>query len=377
MDNACPVDVPRALTGALFCHPRALNTLLDETGIAPTQAIRWAREIGLPSKDVRIAGWLAVGRRPGDHTLLLELAESYLRSGDHAEALPLLRWAYNAWLDGGGFVGPHTGDGMLLLAQQGVCLYHLAQEDEARRCWLLALNQVRTPEELSFLLRVIEGSGAQHDRALIAEQAELRELGAPQLQTLEEKAVPRRGGHILAHPEREHTVVERAVAVFADVANLDMVCREQYGYGYRLDYGQLLQSTQACGPFKVRLAFVPEIPQTRAVRAHLLASGFEVDLLRPKRSHGRRVANADTAMAAYAVRWAGDPEVGRIELWTGDGDFLRVREAITQAWPEVDVAFRSFEAGTATGIRLLGEDWEPIDPAYLLWEEQLAFRYRG
>jgi hypothetical protein len=69
--------------------------------------------------------------------------------------------------------------------------------------------------------------------------------------------------------------------------------------------------------------------------------------------------------------------VGRIELWTGDGDFLRVREAITQAWPEVDVAFRSFEAGTAPGIRLLGEDWEPIDPAYLLWEEQLAFRYRG
>jgi len=158
---------------------------------------------------------------------------------------------------------------------------------------------------------------------------------------------------------------QRGIAVLVDVANLDMVCREQFGYGARLDYRRLLQRAAQWGMLRVKQAFVPDIPATLATRAHLAAAGFEIDLLTPKHSHGRMVANADTAMAAYAVRWAADHEIARLELWTGDGDFLRVREAVHTLWPEIAVTFRGFEAGTATGIQQLGEDWQPIDAHYL------------
>lgn len=151
----------------------------------------------------------------------------------------------------------------------------------------------------------------------------------------------------------------------ADVANLDMVCRDQYGFGRRLDYGQLLRVAERLGPIRAKIAFVPDIPETLAVRQHLAQVGFEMDLKRPKRSNGRLVANADTAMAAAAVRWASDALTGRVELWTGDGDFLKVREVVAQTWPEVGVAFRSFEVGTAADIRRLGEDWIPIGSEYL------------
>jgi hypothetical protein len=43
-----------------------------------------------------------------------------------------------------------------------------------------------------------------------------------------------------------------------------------------------------------------------------------------------------------------------------------VREAVGQAWPEVQVIFRSFEIGTAAGIRELEDAWQPITAAYLL-----------
>jgi hypothetical protein len=54
-----------------------------------------------------------------------------------------------------------------------------------------------------------------------------------------------------------------------------------------------------------------------------------------------------------------------VELWTGDGDFLRVYDAIQQAWPEVTVLFRSFETGTAMGIQALEEAWLPINVRYV------------
>ena len=66
-----------------------------------------------------------------------------------------------------------------------------------------------------------------------------------------------------------------------------------------------------------------------------------------------------------AVRWASDPAVGRVELWTGDGDFVKVREVVAAAWPKVAVTFRSFEAGTAWAIRRLGHAWTRIGPEYL------------
>jgi hypothetical protein len=151
----------------------------------------------------------------------------------------------------------------------------------------------------------------------------------------------------------------------ADVANLDLVCADQFGYGRRLEYGRLLRAAGRYGSVPVKIAFVPDMPETLAIREHLARVGFEIDLKRPKRSHGRLEANADTAMAAAAVRWATDAEVGRVELWTGDGDFLKVREVVGHARPEVTVAFRSFEVGTAAGIRRLGADWSPIGPGYL------------
>jgi hypothetical protein len=151
----------------------------------------------------------------------------------------------------------------------------------------------------------------------------------------------------------------------ADVANLDMVCHDQYGFGRQLDYGRLLARARKHGLVQAQIAFVPDIPETRAVRRELIQAGFEIDLKRPKRSRGRLVANADTAMSAAAVRWASEPTVGRVELWTGDGDFVKVREVVAAAWPEVTVTFRSFAAGTAGAIRRLGRDWMSIGPEYL------------
>jgi hypothetical protein len=110
---------------------------------------------------------------------------------------------------------------------------------------------------------------------------------------------------------------------------------------------------------------VPDLPDTLPVREHLAAASFTVYLHSPKRSHGRITANADAVMAAWAVRWAGSGEVGRVELWTGDGDFLAVRDVIRQGWPAVTVAFRSFPVGTAANIQRLGEDWAPIGAGYL------------
>jgi hypothetical protein len=158
---------------------------------------------------------------------------------------------------------------------------------------------------------------------------------------------------------------EMGVAVMADVANLDLLCGEQYGYHRQLDYGRLAQDAAQHGPLRAKVAFVPDIPETQAVRAHLAKTGFEIDLKRPKRSHGRFVANADTAMAATAVRWAAQGQVHRLELWTGDGDFCKVREVVREAWPEVHVVFRSLDAGTAVAIRRLGEDWIEIGPERL------------
>jgi len=165
-----------------------------------------------------------------------------------------------------------------------------------------------------------------------------------------------------------------SVAVLADVANLDMVCRDQYGIDRRLHYGQLLQSTRIHGHVRVKLAFVPDIPQTMVTQYHLQQCGFSLDLLRPKYRHGRRVANADTAMAAFAVRWASETSVQRVELWTGDGDFLRVYDAIQQAWPAVTVVFRSFEVGTATGIQALEGAWLPIAERYVWRRGDRALR---
>ena len=69
------------------------------------------------------------------------------------------------------------------------------------------------------------------------------------------------------------------------------------------------------------------------------------------------------------MRWASDPGIGRVELWTGDGDFLKVQEVIDQTWCDVAVVFRSFEVGTAVAIRRLGDGWEPIGPQYLQRDE--------
>ena len=183
----------------------------------------------------------------------------------------------------------------------------------------------------------------------------------PDLESKETCAIPESTNLESTNPDSPRP----AIAVMADVANLDMVCQDQYGAGRRLDYGRLLARARRHGPLQAPIAFVPDIPETLDVRRDLAHAGFEIDLKRPKRSHGRLVANADTAMAAAAVRWASDPQVGRVELWTGDGDFLKVREVVGEAWPDVAVTFRSFEVGTAGTIRRLGADWMSIGPEYL------------
>lgn len=355
-------DVPQALIRALFRQPSALETVLGEADLTPRDVAMWARRLGAGPDIEKLAGWLAVGQQPGAYRPLLEVAASHLRAGEPHAALPVFRWAYHAWRS-----APDDGrrheHGLKLLARWGQCLYQLERRDEARDKWLWALQLVSDEQGLRRLVRVMEEAGAAEVSQSVLTEARWRRLpGAEALarhrQRLAELTVAAPRSASEAAPA---AAVRGDVAVVADVANLDMVCGEQYGFHRRLDYGRLLGVARQAGHLRVRLAFVPDIPETLAVRQHLADVGFEVDLQRPKRTNGRVSANADAAIAAAAVRWASEPDMARVELWTGDGDFLKVRDVIRQAWPSVAVVFRGFEAGTAAAIQRLESDWEPID----------------
>ncbi len=365
-------DVPQALIRALLRHPRALQSALTEAGLAPHDLAIWARGQGDLADVEKVAGWLAVSQRPGAYKPLLEVAGSHLRAGDLEAALPVFRWAYQAWQAAPGWRAAHRYDGAKLLALWGECLYRLDQSAEAQQRWLWALDVAPDAETLTRLARAIERAEAGDAYAVVLSEAVRRRLpGAAALQERWERinaltAVESDASDAKApQPQLSSRARRGTTAVLADVANLDLVCGEQFGYGRRLDYGRLLQAAEHYGPVVIKLACVPNVPDTLDVREHLIQAGFEIDLKRPKRSHGRIVANADTAMAAFAVRWASDPQIERLELWTGDGDFVKVREVVTQAWPEVAVAFRSFEIGTAAEIRQLEQDWLPIGVEYL------------
>jgi len=379
------VDVPEVLIYALFRQPEALELVLADAGLPPHEVAMWARQTGVGAEIEQQAGWLSVAQQPGRYKPLLEVAGSHWRAGETLEALPVFRWAYQAWQQTAAQGGKYYSDGIKLLAQWGACLYQLEHVDAARQCWLRALNLIQDEEALGRLVQTIERAGAREDYEFVVGQA--LDAGLPGAQRLWQRWLRLQEADEAAKDNDETLPLPTpepgapGVAVLVDVANLDMVCRDQYGFERRVDYARLLQAAAQYGPVQVKMAFVPDIPDTLAVREQLAESGFVVDLLRPKRSHGRIVANADTAMAAYAARWASDPGVGRVELRTGDGDFLRAREAIKGAWPEVAVVFRSFAIGTAASIQALGEDWLPIAAAYLLkpmaGEDEAAFRYRG
>ena len=366
-------EVHQALIQALFRHPQALTAILDETGIPPHKVALWARQTGAAAEIEQRASWLSVSRQPGYYKPLLEVAGSHLRAGELLEALPVFRWAYQAWQAADGQDRRYTTEGVKLLTQWGVCLQRLEQGEEARQHWLQALSLIRDTDTLARLLAMLERWADPEDYRMVLEQALRRDLpGArrlwqrwQRLQTAQEAAAVKPALPVPA-ALTDHVAPESpGVAILADVANLDMVCRDQYGVHYHPNYARLLALAAQTGDLQARLAFVPDIPETLAVREHLEDVGFIVDLLTPKRSHGRMVANADTAMAAFAVRWASEPGIERLELWTGDGDFLRVRDAVQQVWPEMTVAFRSFEVGTAAGIRRLGADWTPIEADYV------------
>lgn len=383
--EAFAVDVPEVLIHALFRQPQALELVLADAGLPPHAVAMWARQTGVGAEIEQQAGWLSVAQQPGRYKPLLEVAGSHWRAGETLEALPIFRWAYQAWQQTPAQGGKYYSDGIKLLAQWGACLYQLEHMDAARQCWLRALNLIQDEEALGRLAQTIERVGAREDYGVMVEQAV--DAGLPGAQRLWQRWLRLQEADEAATDDDEALPAPApapdapGVAVLVDVANLDMVCRDQYGFERRVDYQRLLQAAAQYGPVQVKLAFVPDIPDTLAVQEQLAASGFTVDLLRPKRSHGRIVANADTAMAAYATRWASDPGIGRLELWTGDGDFLRAREAVKEAWPEVTVAFRSFTTGTAARIQALGEDWLPIAAAYLQQpvrdEDEAAFRYQG
>ncbi|MBN2001734.1 MAG: NYN domain-containing protein [Anaerolineae bacterium] len=353
-------DTPHAILRALLRHPRVLPAILAEAGVAPHEIALWARQDGAMDLE-KAAGWLAVGQQPGRYKPLLEVAGSHLRAGELTEALAIFRWAYQIWQTTPAYGPQYYADGVKLLTQWGECLLRLDQPHAARRYWLQALNFVRDAETMRRLSRQVERLDAYHAYPFILEHALHRALpGAPELWerwqrvlTAESSAADPRALPLDARNDAP------GVGVFADIANLDLVCGEQYGYGYCLDYKRLARSSAAYGPLQVRQAFTPDIPETRFLREFLTAAGFAVNLLRPKRSHGRITANADVALAAHAVRWAGAAQIGRIEIWSGDGDFLCVREVIAEAYPTITIAFRSFENGTASGIRALTE-WEPI-----------------
>lgn len=376
-------EVPQALIGALFRQPETLQTTLEEAGLAPHDLALWARQSGAGAEIEKRAGWLSVGQRPGHYKPLLEVAASHLRAGELLEALPVFRWAYSVWqhVDRGqpqvADLGVSRYDGVKLLALWGECLYRLGQPAEALQRWNRALVLVPDTEMLVRLARTIERCGAMPESQAVLREAVRQDL--PGARALWERwqrlpasvdgsikyDEPAKGAPLPSASPSPLAESSPNVAVIADVANLDMVCADQYGYGRRLDYGRLLASSALHGPVQVQIAFVPDIPETLPIREHLEAVGFEIDLKRPKRSHGRLTADADAAIAAAAVRWASEPKVGRVELWSGDGDFLKVREVVGEAWPAVTVAFRSFDAGTAAGIRQLGTDWVPISAAYL------------
>jgi len=361
-------DVPSLLIRALFRHPESLQTILRDAGLAPHDLARWARQIGASPDIEKLAGWLGVGQQPGHYKPLLEVACSHLRAGDWHEALPVFRWAYREWLSAPQRTPIYYADGTRLLARWGECLHRLGHFREAQAKWLLALDSVLDESALSRVLRVIAGVSDEHARQLVLAKA-LRH-GLPGAKAALEQRQPhadvlcelsaRQPAATDAQDETGENREATGIAVMADVANLDMACRDQYGPGSRPAYDRLLREAEQCGPVHVKLAFVPDVPATLISRHRLAQVGFVVDLKRPKRSHGRLVANADTAMAAAAVRWASDARIGRVELWTGDGDFIKVREVIGDAWPGVAVAFRSFEIGTATAIRRLGQDWHPV-----------------
>lgn len=350
--------VPQAVIRALFRQPWTLQTVLAEAGLAPHELAVWARRLATGSEIEKLAGWLAVGQRPGEYKPLLEVATSHLRAGEVLEALPVFRWAYQAW-QAAPPDAAHRGHGVRLLARWGQCLYQAGQVDEAVERWRWALSLVADETTLRRLLRVVEEAGAA-------------EVGRGLLDLAVRRGLP--GAEALRH--HRHTLQAAAptppalptppvarptgVAVLADVANLDQVCAEQYGFGQRVDYGRLLRSAERHGTVRVRQAFVPDIPETLAVQRHLAEVGFDVELQRLKRTHGRLSANADAHIAAAATRWASDPSIQRVELWTGDGDFLKVRDVIGAAWPTVNVVFRGFAAGTAQAIQHLEGGWLPI-----------------
>ena len=339
------------------------------------------RHLGAPQRSREALGLASNGfSRFGPH---MELAVSHLRAGEDELAAPAFHRAYQAWR---ALPRQHKQryDGAQLLSLWGQCLFRLGHVAPAQQCWIEALTLVPDDATLRLLLRtVLQCAGPETCQTILREARERLVPGAAQLwhQYLcdEAKPEPLRGSH--AVPQEQAAQVrsvpapteQSALAIMADVANLDLSCSDQYGPGHRPDYGRLLHWANRHGPLRACMAFVPNIPQTLAVRDHLHKAGFEVDSLRPKRSHGRLSANADTAMASYAVRWASDPQVGRLELWTGDGDFLRVREAVQNAWPNVHVVFRSFDVGTALGIRQLGRSWQPIGWQFV--EPVRRFRY--
>ncbi len=362
-------EVPQALIQALFRYPVALQTALDAAGVAPHELAMWARRTGNAADIEKLAGWLSVGQQPGYYKPILEVAAGHLRAGELLEALPVFRWAYYTWQGAPAEAPGRRRDGLKLLALWGECLYRLGQPAGGQDKWLAALGLVTDAEAFGRLVQVIErtGAGAEYEAVLAA----ARGLGTPGAEALWQ-----RRQRLSAPPpwEEDPEPVPAAaapadapgIAVLADVANLELVCGDQFGYGRRLDYGRLLGAAGRSGPVRIKVAFVPELPDTLAVRQHLAEAGFTVELQRPKRSHGRISANADAALGAAAARWAGEPGIGRVELWTGDGDFLKVRDLIRQTWPHVTVAFRSFLAGTAAEMQRLGTDWTPIGPGYLL-----------
>ncbi|MBN1935618.1 MAG: NYN domain-containing protein [Anaerolineae bacterium] len=406
MDSDLLIDntqVPAALIRSLFHYPQTLERVLADAGLRPHDLAIWARQAGAAAEIEKLAGWFSVGQEPDHYKPLLEVAGCLLRAGDLQEALPVFRWAYQNWRLATEYSPAYYANGAKLLVQWGACLYRLGCAAEAEQCWQQALDATLTEEILSRLFKTIERLGAVQTYERVLDEATRRQLpGAAALaqrwQHLSTSELPTMTGMPLLPPSAEPDESERqentqglesvglqpevelqsktepqtdgqtnglGVAVMADVANLDLVCSDQYGLNACLDYGQLLQAAGRYGPVEVKIAFVPDIPDTLAVRERLAQAGFDLDLKRPKRSHGRMVANADTAMAAMATRWAGDPQIGRVELWTGDGDFLKVREVIAQAWPQVEVIFRSFAAGTAAAIQHLDGGWEEIGAQYV------------
>jgi len=305
------------------------------------------------------------GRRPGpeSYPLLLQAAVGRLRAGDVQPALLLLHEAYRQWQETPDADPGYRYDGVKIMALGGECLYRLGRPAEAQARWLDALDLSPDATTLGRLVRTMLRCGAAAESTVVQAAARRRGLdgsGHPDAPAAGSARPP----WCPTPSPMDSPVAAPGVAVLADVANLDMVCRDQYGWDRRVDYRRLLRLAEQHGLLRARVAFVPDIPETLAVRQHLLQAGFALDLKQPKRSHGRLVADTDAAMAAAAVRWAGEEGVRRVELWTGDGDFLRVREIVHQARPRVVVAFRSFIAGTAAGIRRLVE-WSAIGPECL------------